>query len=173
MHAKPIDRTSNQAGFYQERQNFAAWVYLLVIAIVCISTGVMITAVRSESANAVSPEIVATSVILLLFLFNILALRTTVDGYAVRARLGRLIPFFWKRIEIASIQDVRVVTYRPLRDAGGWGMRFGRFEGVYTNYWNARGNRGVLIETEKRRYIIGSQDPEALHAAIEIARRRA
>jgi len=155
---------------YEERQRFAAWVYVLVIAIVCISTGAMIAAARSEGANAASTEIVAFTIILFLFLFNILALRTSIDGYAIRVQLGRLIPFFWKRIDVASIQEARVVTYRPLRDAGGWGMRFGRFDGMFTIYWNARGNRGVLIETEKRRYIIGSQDPEALHAAIERVR---
>lgn len=110
------------------------------------------------------------TVALYLFVFDILALRTKVDSDAVQVRLGWPIPIFWKRIGIDTIREARVVTYRPLVDAGGWGMRFGRFEGVFTIYWNARGNRGVLIVTDKRRYIIGSQEPEALHAAIELAR---
>lgn len=114
-------------------------------------------------------EVVCT-VALYLFVFDILALRTKVDNDAVHVRLGWPIPIFWKRIGIDSIREARVVTYRPLIDAGGWGMRFGRFDGVFTIYWNARGNRGVLIVTDKRRYIIGSQEPEALHAAIELAR---
>lgn len=117
-----------------------------------------------------SAIIVVSMVALVLFLLDILALRTTVDSDGLRVRFGRPIPIFWKRIGIESIREARVVTYRPLVDANGWGLRFGRFDGVFTIYWNARGNRGVLIETDKRRYVIGSQDPEALHAAIERAR---
>jgi hypothetical protein len=53
-----------------------------------------------------------------------------------------------------------------LRDAGAWGVRFGRFEGASCRHYNARGNRGVFLETSKRRYIIGSQNPERLHDAL-------
>lgn len=170
MQTKSIDGARGMANVYEERQRFAAWVYVLVIAIVCTSTGAMIMAARSEGANAAPMEIVAFTLILFLFLFNVLALRTSVDSEAIRVQLGRPIPIFWKWIGIETIREARVVTYRPLLEAGGWGLRFGRFDGVFTIYWNARGNRGVLIDTEKRRYVIGSQDPEALCAAIEHVR---
>ncbi|MCC6795506.1 MAG: hypothetical protein IT366_10335 [Candidatus Hydrogenedentes bacterium] len=170
MQAKSIDRASNQNGFYVEHQRFAAWVYMLAVAILGICTGAVIMALRREGSDATTPIEMVFTVALYLLVFDILSLRTVVDGEAIRVQLGRPIPIFWKRIGIDSIRAARVVTYRPIADAGGWGLRFGRFDGVFTIYWNARGNRGVLIETEKRRYIIGSQDPEALHAAIERAR---
>ncbi len=66
---------------------------------------------------------------------------------------------------MASIVRIEVVSYRPLMDYGGWGIRVGR-DGE--RVLNARGNRGVRIElTDGTRLLIGSQRPEALAVAIE------
>jgi hypothetical protein len=101
------------------------------------------------------------------FLMNFFLVTTRVLPDVVYVRFGVAVPMFWKRIPIDSIQSVSVVTYRPLRDAGGWGYRFGRFEGQRATYLTARGDRGVLVQTATHRYIIGSQSPEALCHSIE------
>jgi hypothetical protein len=160
--------TPSPLDVYANRQRFAYWVYLVVLGVALVSGG----AVWQEYARGklLSPSLLVVPALLLLMVPNLLALRTSVNSECVHLRLGLLVPLFWKRIAVNTIRSARVVTYRPLRDAGGWGMRFGRFEGVFTVFWNARGNRGVLIETDARRYIIGSQEPERLLAAIERAR---
>ena len=68
-----------------------------------------------------------------------------------------------------AISAVEVVQYHPVRDYGGWGLRFGRDgERVY----NARGDRGVRMHLrDGSRLLIGSQHPEQLALAIEAARR--
>ena len=152
---------------YQEHQRFALWVYALSIGIVCVGLGAMLL-VPDEGRGEPVPQVVVTITAgLFIFLFDVLSLRTTVNCEEIYVRLGWPIPILWKRFRMDDIRDVRVVTYRPILEAGGWGMRFGRFEGKFAIYWNARGNRGVLIETDKRRYVIGSQNPNDLHAAIE------
>ena len=150
---------------YQEHQRFALWVYALTIGIVCIGLGALLFA--PHAGGSVPPVVVTIAAGLFVFLFDVLALRTTVDRDGIYVRLGWPIPIFWKRFRIEDIRETRVITYRPILDASGWGLRFGRFENKFTIYWNARGNRGVLIDTDKRRYVIGSQNPDDLHAAIE------
>ena len=105
---------------------------------------------------------------------NVFQMRTTVTGEQLVVQFGYLFPMYRKRIPCNTIRETRVVEYRPLRDAGGWGIRFGRFEKEPCRFLNSRGNRGVLIETELKRYIIGSQKPEQLKGALDaVLERRA
>lgn len=159
-------RTSPAIPVFVEHQRFALWVYALVIGIMCTSVGAIVYA-PGQNGKQIPHELASIYAALFLFLWDVLSLRTVVDQSGVRVRLGWPVPIFWKRISFESIRAARVVTYRPLLDASGWGLRFGRFEGQFTIYWNARGNRGVLIETDSRRYIIGSQKPEELFHVIE------
>ena len=51
------------------------------------------------------------------------------------------------------------MTYSPLAEYGGWGIKWGR-SGLALN---ARGDRGVrLTLTDGRRVLVGSQRPEEL-----------
>jgi len=97
-----------------------------------------------------------------------------VDEKALTARFGFL---GWpaQRVPLSMIAKARVVSYRPIRQFGGWGIRGGKFEGVRTSVYSVRGTRGVLLElTEPKRicglkvprFLVGSQEPERLSAAI-------
>ena len=80
------------------------------------------------------------------------------DGVAVR-----LIPFPTRLIRFEEIASAEAVTYRPLREYGGWGLRFSRRGRAYS----ASGNRGVqLVLTDGRRVLIGSHRADELEAAI-------
>ena len=78
---------------------------------------------------------------------------------------------FWRPrlIPLSTIHSYQVVTYKPLAEYGGWGIRDG-FNGgkAYTS----SGNRGVQLELKDGgRLLIGSQRPEELAQAIEQAGR--
>ena len=67
----------------------------------------------------------------------------------------------WRPRSIAfdEIINAEAVTYNPIGDYGGWGVRTGRKGGAY----NVSGNRGVQLELRGReRLLIGSQLPEEL-----------
>jgi hypothetical protein len=69
-----------------------------------------------------------------------------------------------KRIEIGDVREAAAVTYRPLLDYGGWGIRLGRKGWAY----NVSGNRGVELGLRnENNLMIGSQEPENLAAAIQ------
>lgn len=77
----------------------------------------------------------------------------------------RFIPFHrsFRKIPFADIQQAETRTYRPIREYGGWGIRFGPHGRAY----NVSGNRGVqLVLAGGKRLLIGSQQPDALLQAI-------
>lgn len=82
----------------------------------------------------------------------------------------RYAPFVNRRIPLKTITCCEAVDYRPLRDYGGWGIRF-TLTGKDRAY-NVHGNRGVQLELSNgKRVLIGSQRPEELASAIEAAKR--
>jgi hypothetical protein len=68
-----------------------------------------------------------------------------------------------RRIPLERIERAERVTYRPIREYGGWGIRRGRDGWCY----NVCGNRGVRLELGGgERLLLGSQTPEELARAI-------
>lgn len=152
---------------YIEEQFFAPWVYWLVSVLAVGGTILTTIALKKDHYSSFSfwffPVYLAT---LYVFVLNLLYLRIEVSEDLLRLRLGYFLPLGWKRIPLKDIRESRVVVYHPIRDAGGWGIRFGRFEGQFCRFWNARGNRGVFLRTAKHCYVIGSQQPEQLLLAL-------
>ena len=85
------------------------------------------------------------------------------DGLYVRFRPFH---FSFRFFPIKTIRSYEVRTYRPIRDYGGWGIRYGLKGDAY----NAKGNRGVLFEfaegSKIKKLMIGSQVPEKLSEAV-------
>lgn len=69
-----------------------------------------------------------------------------------------------KRIALADIVRAEAVTYSPILDYGGWGIRLGRKGWAY----NVSGNRGVRIDYgDGKTFLVGSQRAEELAQAIQ------
>ena len=80
---------------------------------------------------------------------------------------GLYICFEWlwpaRTIPWDQIRSAEVRTYRPVRDFGGWGVRWGARGIVY----HARGNRGArLVLTTGERVLVGSQRADELVRTI-------
>ncbi len=89
-----------------------------------------------------------------------LTTKVSPEGLFVRFRPFHFRP---KRIDLSQLADVEPVTYRPIVEYGGWGIRSGRKGNAY----NVSGNLGVrLTFTNGRHLLIGSQRPEELASAI-------
>src|SRR5260370_10385317 len=89
-----------------------------------------------------------------------LELHVTVQDVGVRIRM---LPFANRTIAPAQIARWEARTYRPIREYGGWGVRFGPRGRAY----NVSGNRGVEITLANgKRVLIGSQRSDDLAAAI-------
>ena len=70
----------------------------------------------------------------------------------------------WVILPFKTITSAAPVTYRPIRDYGGWGIRYGSKGKAY----NVSGDQGVLLEfTQSKPILIGSQKPQDLFTAID------
>ncbi|HXV65264.1 MAG TPA: hypothetical protein VEK15_31505 [Vicinamibacteria bacterium] len=122
-----------------------------------------------------APSMGLVSVAVLVILVAVFGrLRFRVDEEAVTAEFGFL---GWpaQRVPLASITRARSVSYRPILQFGGWGIRTGKLEGERTGVYSLEGNRGVLLElseprrvciTSTRRFLLGTSDADRLAAAI-------
>jgi hypothetical protein len=103
---------------------------------------------------------------LILMLFKSMKLTTQVrtDGIYIRYMPFHL--FKGVLISPADVASQEPVTYHPILEYGGWGIRYKW--GLKKKAYNVRGNRGVLLTyTDGRTLLIGSQEPEMLSQTIQ------
>lgn len=144
---------------YHERQHFSRALLIGLFFVALAASGIAIVAAIRIGQLWLAAVIVAVAMLptLLGFLLN---LETRIEEGVLSVRLT---PFPARRIALSDVTRAEVRTYRPIREYGGWGIRWGRDGMAY----NARGNRGVQLELKDgRRVLIGSQEPERLLAAM-------
>jgi hypothetical protein len=145
---------------FEETQYLPGWLNALLGAICALPVGGLI-------AVAVATQRLTALPIVLSLLFGGIALllmrmRTTVYGDRIVVQFGwtSLVRF---TIPLSEVQSCRPLTYRPLREFGGWGIR--RDWGGRRAY-TMRGDRAGEVVTAKRTILIGSAVPEQLCAAV-------
>lgn len=158
---------------YREEQNFDWRVYALaVLAEALIGLGLAWFSQKGHAPGPGGPlqalalELLAVAALCTppLLVVGLLRMTTEVTPTDLRVWFG-WVPTYRRFVAAGAIRRIEVVTYRPLLDYGGWGIRTGR-DGERA--LNARGNRGVRLElSDGTRLMIGSQRPEALALAIE------
>jgi len=149
---------SQRRELYREFTGWAPWVYLLLWGSV---GGSAIGALLAGSA--VAAWICLGTALAIHLAFG--GLLVTLDTGGIRAGLGRF-RLLRTSIPYSDVRLIESVTYKPLREFGGWGLRGGGEKRA----WTARGNRAVLIRTrDGRRIYIGSDEPEKLEGRIRNA----
>ncbi len=142
-----------------ERQQVAVWVH--VVTALCVG-GALVSVIATPSGQGRWWAIIPA--LLLLAVYGMVTPMTVrVDSAEMRVDFGH---FGWPRwrFPIAEIGHARVVEFSPLRDYGGWGIRWGRDSMCL----NQRGNRGVRFRFAGRDYVVGSDDPARLLAALRL-----
>lgn len=95
-----------------------------------------------------------------------------VGGLTVRVQESRIAihlgsaPLIRRFVAFEEIAAVEAVTYRPILEFGGWGVR----GTARRRAWTARGNRAVkLTLTDGRELLVGSDHPMRLEERIRTA----
>ncbi len=145
---------------FQEEQSFPPFVGVFAGAMVAAAAA-GVAATRSVSENWVRGLMAgAGATVAALAVFAPMRTRVSPEGVTITFGMPGWIRF---RIPAADVQGAEPVTYHPLGEFGGWGIRFGR-EG--SRAYTARGNRGVRVRTPRREILIGSARPEELALAL-------
>ncbi len=157
---------------YHEEQKFGLWLRWVVYLAMGISVVITVFALIKETAPDGSQDtwemvlggIVGIGVpIAIAGLFLFLKLQTEVrpDGLYVR-----YLPFHihFKRFGPEDLSEYYARQYKPIREYGGWGIRYSFRNG---KAYNTTGNKGVqLVFKNGKRLLIGSQRAEELETAI-------
>jgi hypothetical protein len=162
---------------FREEQRFTqAWLWLLIVVLMVGTIGLfgwgMVQQLvfgetwgdrpMSDTGLAVTGTLVILFCIGIIALFAFCRLITEVrsDGLYIR-----FVPFHlsFRRIPLEDLESFAALTYRPMREYGGWGIKGGRGGRAY----NVSGDRGVRLDYATGRHIlIGSQKAEELAEAI-------
>ena len=96
-------------------------------------------------------------------LFHILFGKLTVALTRDTLELWFGIGIIRKTVRLADVSAVESVTYSPLMEFGGWGIRgLGK-----KKIWSMRGNRAVVLTLpQDAKFYIGSDTPERLRERI-------
>jgi len=166
---------STETILFREKQRFRQfWLWVVVLGVASIFWIGFVYQVlmggqygnRPVSDVQLSILFVLIGVGLPYFFFH-MSLLTEVQPGLLRVR-------FWpfhvkpKEIPLHLVRDYESVTYNPIGDYGGWGIRFG-FKG---KAYNVSGNRGVkLYFYDQKPLLIGSQQADELFRALTEAKR--
>ena len=160
--------------FHEQQQFRQPWVWLLLLIITIGVSGMFAHGIytqlylgqawgdrpMSDTALVVSATISTLITAGLALLFYKLKLVTIVDPEGIHIRF---FPLSSRNIPFDNIISCKARTYKPIREYGGWGIRFSRKGRAY----NVSGDRGVQLElTKGMPLLIGSQKPEELADAI-------
>ena len=76
-----------------------------------------------------------------------------------------------KKIPLRFIERAEAITYHPLRQFGGWGVRVGTYDGAKTAVYSLGGKQGVLLTLKMpidtlfartNKILIGNRSPQQL-----------
>lgn len=156
----------------QFRQPFL-WIFMVIGASLVSGTAVFIVAryggAESSGIGTNPVYIVLAGVVVIagaalsLILLAMLRLQTEVSTLGL---FLRFFPFHRKvrKIDLSNVIRVAPVTYNPVLEYGGYGIRLKRGAKAY----NVQGNLGVRIHYENGYHLlIGTRQPEALAGAIQ------
>jgi hypothetical protein len=158
---------------YREEQWFSRWIYGGLAAIVGLAVGYF-TWTYDPAAGFPGwtrlrelPVLVAIGLSLPpMLVVGLLKMTTEVHPTDLRLWFG-LLPTYRHIVPLTEIRSVEPVSYRPMADCGGWGIRRCRNgERVFT----ARGDRAVRITLQDgSTLLVGSQRPEDLARTLDQA----
>ncbi len=150
---RKLDLPSDDPGVFEEEQPFSmVWLWVFLgIETIAIFLPLLITGQPWFMFIGMGLIMVLT-----LSLLGSLKLRTRFDADGIHYRM---IPLHRKdqTIPWSEIDSVHVRKYSPIREYGGWGMRYSRNGRAY----NVKGDQGIqVVKKNGKRILIGTQQPE-------------
>jgi hypothetical protein len=162
---------------YEERSGWAWWVHGLVgltflaaaIPLFLLATGGVGDAPGQMSLSGAAVGIVF-GLALPGFIYGFFGqLRTRVTDTGLEIRWG-VLEILRKKIPFSAITKAEAVTYSPLGQFGGWGIRYG---GSKKKAWTIRGNRALKMTLEDgTQFYLGSDRPERILSWVTPALKR-
>lgn len=144
---------------YSETQKFSLKV-VISIFIFTIAFTVLVNLFVGDVDWQIILSVCVLSSLIIGMAFWFLKLDTKIINGIINVKLSPILNTNINRDEISQIEKI---TYRPIVDFGGWGIRFGKGGIIY----NMRGNKAVKLSLKSGKIIyIGTQNPDQLINSI-------
>ena len=155
---------------YQEYQTIRSWwvrIPILISSIFCIYICLQQILFNQSLTDNTIADIFVVVIIFIIGIgipvfVQIVRLETKIQNKKLTVKFW---PFHLKPIifPIVDMKNAEAITYNPIKDYGGWGIRYG----IKGKAYNLNGNKGVLLTFKNNQIIlIGSQDHKKLCSAI-------
>jgi hypothetical protein len=154
---------------FSETQRFSQWWLWLILGCAALLPVIIEgTAWQMGKQDSISATAIGVSVVmsvLFTFMFSFLLLRTWIGAEGVSYQFS-----FFHRIPVKhswdDIAQAYVRQYKPLREFGGWGIRYGMKKGRGMAF-NISGNKGLqLVLKNGKNILIGTRRPDEIHALL-------
>ena len=146
---------------FEEEQKFNQWwLWVILLSFPIISVGPF-----DDNEINVYYVLIGLAIPLLFYLFE-LRIKVNEDGFYYQ-----FFPFHLKfyAIKMDEIESFKAMEYSPLKEYGGWGIKYG-FKG---KAYNVSGNKGVKIFLKNGANIMfGSQKHKELAKVLKVAKQQ-
>lgn len=153
---------------FKEVQTYrGTWLMFLILIlelpmIILVAAVILSSESNSQEAIWIIPALLLLMGTIFMFIMSLrLELRIEPDEIKYR-----FIPFFskWKSITREEIKEVQVISYSPISDYGGWGLKGNKT----TKAYSILGDHGLLINHgQKKKIMIGTQKGKELKEFID------
>ncbi|MEN0005337.1 MAG: hypothetical protein AAF798_14390 [Bacteroidota bacterium] len=160
-----------QAPLFTEQQHMRQWWLQLVLAVPAI---LVIWALVQQLVFGVNfgnnPMSDMSLFLMAALVFGLSGLLWTANlktEYTAKHLQYRFFPFHWKdqHLNWSEVKQATLLRYRPIKDYGGWGLRYSVKNG---KAFNVSGSLGLRIETKGgKKILFGTQDPEAIRKVFK------
>jgi hypothetical protein len=144
---------------FQEEQPFdQIWLW----AVMGIELFVVLLPLILTGQPFIAIALVMALMVMTFALLGSLKLQTRIDSEGVHYRMR---VFHWKEQTIPwqEIDQIYLREYSPIKEYGGWGMRYGRGGKAF----NVKGNHGIQItKKDGKRLLLGTQMPDEVSSYL-------
>jgi hypothetical protein len=146
------------------------WLFMIIVSVYGLYMQLVLhipfgDRAMSDTMLVITTFFAVTVTTLMLIFFLIARLETIISMEGI---YYRFVPFInnFRKIKAVEIARYETRKYSPIKEFGGWGIRYNRKQKIYC--YNVRGNLGILIELKNgKKILLGSQDPHKIKSAID------
>ena len=154
--------------YFEEKQRFTQWwIFLIPLFLLALLIYISIQQLVFDQPIGNNPVgnsnlwIIWLFVILLISLLVSIELTTIINKNGIHIRMR---PFVNKHIAWEDLEEVHIRQYKPLKEYGGYGIRFGKKGTAY----NVKGTMGLqLVLKNGKRILVGTQKASELESLLK------
>ncbi len=146
---------------YEEWSPWPGWIQVIFLGTM-IASALAVAVGPTKSPTGRMLGVVSLIAVIILAEWLVAGLKVRLYREHMELGLGRA-GLIHKRVRYAQIEDLESVKYHPLREFGGWGVRFNGKKRA----WTARGDRAVVLHMSDGLLLyVGSDNPQRLEERI-------